>query len=43
MDSFKQVFGTSAAPLRWARNVGLNLVDAVPALKNQIMRSAMGL
>ncbi len=43
MDGFKQLFGTSAAPLRWARNAGLNLVDAVPALKNQIMRSAMGL
>ena len=43
MDAFKQLFGTPAAPLRWARNAGLNLVDAVPALKNQIMRSAMGL
>ena len=43
MDAFKQLFGTPAAPLRLARNAGLNLVDAVPALKNQIMRSAMGL
>jgi 2-octaprenylphenol hydroxylase len=43
MDAFKQLFGTPTAPLRWARNAGLNLVDAVPALKNQIMRSAMGL
>jgi len=43
MDAFKQLFGTPAAPLRWARNAGLNLIDAAPALKNQIMRSAMGL
>jgi len=43
MDGFKQLFGSTVAPLRWARNAGLNLVDAVPALKNQIMRSAMGL
>jgi 2-octaprenylphenol hydroxylase len=43
MDAFKQLFGSPALPLRWARNAGLNLVDAVPVLKNQIMRSAMGL
>ncbi len=43
MDGFKHLFGTSAAPLRWARNAGLKLVDSAPALKNQIMRSAMGL
>jgi len=43
MDGFKQLFGSRVAPLCWARNLGLNLVDAAPALKNQIMRAAMGL
>jgi 2-octaprenylphenol hydroxylase len=43
MDAFKHLFGTNALPLRWARNAGLNLVDAVPVVKSQIMRSAMGL
>ncbi len=43
MDGFKQLFGSRLAPLRWARNLGFNLVDAAPPLKNQIMRAAMGL
>ena len=43
MDGFKHLFGSRVAPLRWARNLGLNLVDAAPFLKNQIMRAAMGL
>jgi len=43
MDGFKQLFGSRVAPLRWVRNLGLNLVDAAPPVKNQIMRAAMGL
>jgi len=43
MDGFKHLFGSRVVPLRWARNLGLNLVDAAPPLKNQIMRAAMGL
>jgi len=43
MDGFKYLFGSPVAPLRWARNLGLNLVDGAQPLKNQIMRSAMGL
>ncbi|MFQ5644453.1 MAG: UbiH/UbiF/VisC/COQ6 family ubiquinone biosynthesis hydroxylase [Thiogranum sp.] len=43
MDGFKHLFGSPVAPLRWARNLGLNLVDAAQPVKNQIMRSAMGL
>ena len=43
MDGFKHLFGSRIAPLRWLRNAGLNLVDAAPLVKNQIMRSAMGL
>jgi 2-octaprenylphenol hydroxylase len=43
MDGFKQLFGSRVAPLRWARSLGLNLVDTAQPLKNRIMRSAMGL
>jgi len=43
MDGFKALFGSPVAPLRWARNFGLNLVDAAQPVKNQIMRAAMGL
>jgi 2-octaprenylphenol hydroxylase len=43
MDGFKYLFGSRIPPLRWARNFGLNLVDAAQPIKNQIMRSAMGL
>jgi len=43
MDGFKHLFGSRIAPLRWARNFGLNLVDAAPPVKNKIMRVAMGL
>ena len=43
MDGFKHLFGSRIAPLCWLRNAGMNLVDAAPLVKNQIMRSAMGL
>ena len=43
MDGFKNLFGSPVAPLRWARNLGLNLVDAAQPVKNRIMRAAMGL
>ncbi len=43
MDGFKHLFGSSFAPLRRVRNLGLNLVDAAQPVKNRIMRSAMGL
>jgi len=43
MDGFKHLFGSSAPPLRWLRNTGLNLVNAAPPVKNAIMRAAMGL
>lgn len=43
MDGFKQLFGSSLQPLRLVRNLGLNLVDAAPLLKQRIMRYAMGL
>jgi 2-octaprenylphenol hydroxylase len=43
MDGFKHLFGSSALPLRWLRNTGLNLVDSAAPVKNLIMRAAMGL
>ena len=43
MDGFKQLFGSSAPPLRWLRNTGLDWVDKAAPVKNVIMRSAMGL
>ena len=43
MDGFKHLFGTSAPPVRWLRNAGLNIFDAATPVKNMIIRSAMGL
>jgi 2-octaprenylphenol hydroxylase len=43
MDGFKHLFGTTAPPVRWLRNAGLNLFDAATPLKNIVIRSAMGL
>ena len=43
MDAFKHLFGSRIPPLRWARNLGLNLVDAAAPVKHQLMRVAMGL
>jgi 2-octaprenylphenol hydroxylase len=43
MDAFKDGFSTAFAPVRWARNRGLDLVNAMPPVKREIMRRAMGL
>jgi 2-octaprenylphenol hydroxylase len=43
MDGFKRLFGARAAPLRWARNLGLNVVNSTPAAKDMLIRRAMGL
>ena len=43
MDGFKHLFGSSIPALRWLRNTGLNVVDAMQPVKNQIMRTAMRL
>ena len=42
MDGFKRLFGTDWEPLRWARNAGLNITDALPPVKHLIMSHAMG-
>ncbi len=43
MGGFKQLFGNSLPPLRWARNLGMNLNNHLPWLKRSMMRRAMGL
>ncbi len=43
LDAFKELFGSSALPLQFLRNLGLSLTDAVTPAKNLIARRAMGL
>jgi 2-octaprenylphenol hydroxylase len=43
MGGFKQLFGSTLAPVRIARGFGLKLFDRLTPVKTQIMRSAMGL
>jgi 2-octaprenylphenol hydroxylase len=43
MDAFNLLFGNTRPPLRWARNLGLSLVDAAGPAKDVLMRHAMGL
>lgn len=43
MELFQRLFARRELPVRWLRNTGMRGVDALPALKQKIMRSAMGL
>ena len=43
MDGFKRLFGSSLPPVRWLRNMGLNLTDMAGPVKDLIARRAMGL
>ncbi|MDH5183889.1 MAG: UbiH/UbiF/VisC/COQ6 family ubiquinone biosynthesis hydroxylase [Gammaproteobacteria bacterium] len=43
MDGFKRLFSNDNLPLRWMRNIGLTLTNALSPLKNNIIRYAMGL
>ncbi len=40
---FKQLFGQTALPIRWARGAGMSLLNHVLPLKNQLASRAMGL
>jgi len=42
MDGFKRLFGSPLAPLKWARNLGLNATDSLYPVKNAYMDYAMG-
>lgn len=41
-DGLARLFGSDLAPLRIARNLGLNLLDRLPVLKNRLVAHAMG-
>jgi len=41
-DGLERLFGANLEPLRVARNLGLNLLDKMPALKRRLMAHAMG-
>lgn len=43
LDGFERLFGSSLAPVRWLRNTGLNLTDALPPFKQMLAARAMGL
>ena len=43
MELFQRLFARKELPLRWLRNMGMKGIDALPAVKRKIMRSAMGL
>lgn len=42
MDGFKHLFGSTLAPVRLARNLGLSAVDRLPPLKALLAKRAMG-
>lgn len=43
MEMFKRLFARKELPLRWLRNTGMRSIDALPMVKREIMRRAMGL
>lgn len=43
MEGFKHLFAEQAPPVQWLRNAGLDAVDGLGLLKNELARRAMGL
>jgi len=43
MEGFRLLFGHSANPVKTARNMGMNLFNQTPIIKNQVIKKAMGL
>ena len=43
MEGFKHLFAEQAPPVQWLRNAGLDAVDSLGPLKNELARRAMGL
>ena len=43
MEGFKRAFGSNELLLRWLRNTGLKMADALTPVKHGLMRRAMGL
>jgi len=42
MEGFKQIFAQQDLSIRWLRNIGMNAVDKMTPIKNQMIRKAMG-
>lgn len=42
MEGFRLLFGNTSPPLQLLRNSGLGLADKLPAVKNRLVRQAMG-
>ena len=42
MDAFNRLFSNDIAPLRFARDLGLGIVDQIPPLRRLFMRTAGG-
>lgn len=42
METFKRLYGPVPLPLRWMRNVGMNMVNNSPLIKKQLLRQALG-
>ncbi|HTQ99127.1 MAG TPA: hypothetical protein VMH83_04015, partial [Candidatus Acidoferrum sp.] len=43
MEAFKRLFGSDDLALRWLRNAGLRFADRHGAVKQMLIRQAMGL
>ena len=43
LDGFKYLFENKFQSVQWLRNLGLDIVDEMPIVKNAIMARAMGL
>ncbi len=43
MEGFRLLFGHSASSVKTVRNLGMNLFNQVPVVKNEVIRKAMGL
>ena len=41
-EGFKNLFENQSEPVRWARNIGMDIMDQTPLLKEWIMSHAMG-
>ncbi len=43
MEGFRLLFGHSASPVKTMRNMGMNLFNQLPVIKNEVIKKAMGI
>jgi len=43
MEGFRLLFGHSASPVKSLRNMGMNLFNQMPVVKNEVIKKAMGI